>query len=160
MKTKNLIRPDRRRRLPDRFSWIDQRLVKDGHFQSCSHGALALYLFLLTVADADGLSYYGTEKMCGYLNCNSPSLKSFREELTEAGLIAYDSPFYQILELNPESFDRTIIREALRSAVRHSTSSHKKKGLVDMYSPHYKKPDDWRPVQKLGNVINDIMEDE
>ena len=56
IKTSHL--PDRIRKVPRQFSWIDHRLVRDHHIDRCSHGAAALYLFLVTVADAGGLSYY------------------------------------------------------------------------------------------------------
>ena len=57
MVTKRLLRPERRRRLPAHFSWIDHRLVRERHLERCGPDAGALYLFLLTVADAEGLSY-------------------------------------------------------------------------------------------------------
>ena len=58
MKTKRVLCPERLRHVPHRFSWIDQRLVRDGHIARCGPQALALYLLLVTVADAQGLSYY------------------------------------------------------------------------------------------------------
>ncbi len=56
--TKKLLRPDRLRHLPSQFSWIDQHLIRHRHLHGCEHSAWALYLFLTTVADAQGLSYY------------------------------------------------------------------------------------------------------
>ncbi len=58
MITKRVLCPERLRQVPQRFSWIDQRLVRDGHIAQCGPQALALYLLLVTVADAQGLSYY------------------------------------------------------------------------------------------------------
>ena len=55
---KHVLCPARLRRVPRQFSWVDQRLVRDGHIGRCGSEALALYLFLVTVADAEGLSYY------------------------------------------------------------------------------------------------------
>jgi hypothetical protein len=61
MKTKRLLCPQRLRRVPLEFSWIDQRLVGDGHISRCGGAqAVALYLLLVTVADSQGLSYYPT----------------------------------------------------------------------------------------------------
>ena len=57
MKTKTLPCPERLRHVPRQFSWIDQRLIRNRHIQGPSPRALALYLFLCTVADAEGLSY-------------------------------------------------------------------------------------------------------
>jgi len=47
---KRILCPGRLRRIPGQFSWIDQRLVRDRYLQHCDHGALALYLVLVTVA--------------------------------------------------------------------------------------------------------------
>jgi len=58
MHIKRVLRPERLRRIPAQFSWIDQRLVRERYVEGCDVHALALYLFLLTVGDAQGLSYY------------------------------------------------------------------------------------------------------
>lgn len=50
--------PNRIRKIPKKFSWVDHKLVRDRHIHKCSHKAAALYLFLITVADAKELSYY------------------------------------------------------------------------------------------------------
>jgi hypothetical protein len=55
---KHILSPARRRRIPESFSWVDHRFVRDRYITRCSHAALSLYLFLVTVADTDGLSYY------------------------------------------------------------------------------------------------------
>ena len=46
------------RHVPSQFSWVDQRLVREHYIDHLSPEACALYLFLVTVADAQGLSYY------------------------------------------------------------------------------------------------------
>ncbi len=55
---KRLLVPSRVRRVPRQFSWVDQRLVRDHHIERCDTAALALYLLLVTVADAQGQSYH------------------------------------------------------------------------------------------------------
>jgi hypothetical protein len=57
MTVKSPICPERIRKVPGQFSWLDQRLVSEHYIDRCTHGAAALYLFLVTVADARGLSY-------------------------------------------------------------------------------------------------------
>ena len=42
----------------EQFSWVDHRLVRERRLQRCPAEAWALYLFLLTVGAAQGLSYY------------------------------------------------------------------------------------------------------
>ena len=58
MIAKHPICRDRVRHVPRQFSWVDHRLVRDRHIESLTHPAAALYLFLLTVADYQGLSFY------------------------------------------------------------------------------------------------------
>jgi hypothetical protein len=54
---KRILCPERLRRIPSQFSWVDQRLVRDRYPHQFDHGALSLYLVLVTVSDIDGLSY-------------------------------------------------------------------------------------------------------
>jgi hypothetical protein len=63
---------------------------------------LALYLFLLTVGDADGVSWYGDERISLELGLSQRAVQHVRRELEQAALIAYDSPFYQVLALTDE----------------------------------------------------------
>lgn len=70
MKWKEIVDRCRLRRVPEGFGWVDHRFVRDGHVRGRSGGALALYLFLVTVADGDGVSYYSDETLCGHLGFN------------------------------------------------------------------------------------------
>jgi hypothetical protein len=102
MKTKPILCPERLRHVPRQFSWIDQRLVRDRHIQGRSPQALALYLFLCTVADAQGASYYSDTATGKLLSFFSAQMREARAELIAAGFIAYSSPFYQVLSLEPK----------------------------------------------------------
>jgi hypothetical protein len=75
--------------------------VRDKHIEHCSAEALALYLLLVTVADAEGLSYYSERTACQCLSMDEATLRRSRGELAEAGLIAYEKPLYQVLSLDP-----------------------------------------------------------
>jgi hypothetical protein len=66
-----------------------------------SAGALALYLFLVTVADAEGLSWYSEPALCRHLSCNTKQVDDARAELQQAELIAYRQGLYQVLDLAP-----------------------------------------------------------
>ena len=101
MRGREPIVPQRRRRIPPQFSWVDHRLVRDGHLQGRGAPALALYLFLVTVSDAEGMSWYSDEALCGQLSWSGPQLQSARAELQQAVLIAYRKPLYQVLDLAP-----------------------------------------------------------
>ena len=93
--------PQQRRRIPPQFSWVDHRLVRDGHIRGRSAPALALYLFLVTVADAEGLSWYSDGAVCRELSWSGSQLARARGELERAVLIAYRRPLYQVLDLAP-----------------------------------------------------------
>ncbi len=99
MPAKVPIYPGRVRRVPKQFSWVDGRLVRDRHLDKCSHHAAALYLFLVTVADARGLSYYSDQSVRQRLTMESSTLARARVELVQHNLIAYKKPLYQVLEL-------------------------------------------------------------
>jgi len=108
MRGREPIVPHLRRRIPPQFSWVDHRLVRDGHTQGRSAPALALYLFLVTVADAEGLSWYSDAAVCRHLSWSGLQLHGARTELERAALIAYREPLYQVLDLAPAAvaFDR------------------------------------------------------
>jgi hypothetical protein len=78
-------------------------LVQENYFLRCEHSAWALYLFLASVGDAQGLSYYSDASLMRRLNLDQVQLGSSRRQLIEAGLIAYEKPLYQVLSLEPVS---------------------------------------------------------
>jgi len=99
---KRVLCKQRLRQVPPQFSWIDHRLVRDRHISRCSSNALALYLFLVTVADGQGLSYYADKTICRLLpTLDGGSLSRARAELIANQLIAYQPPLYQVLALGP-----------------------------------------------------------
>ena len=99
MITKHVLRPQRLRQIPASFSWVDHRLVRHDYLPRAGHGAWALYLFLVTVADAQGLSYYSDRAIGRHLNMDSVELSAARQQLVQADLIAYQKPLYQVLAL-------------------------------------------------------------
>ncbi len=101
MPIKRVLCQTRLRRIPPQFSWVDHRLVRDKHICRCDVHALALYLFLVTVSDAMGLSYYSDASIAGFLSVDAPRLAKARQVLQRAGLIAYEDPLYQVLALEP-----------------------------------------------------------
>jgi hypothetical protein len=100
MKNYVLPNPARCREIPKQFSWVDHRLVRDGYFEKCHRDALALYLFLLTVADDKGVSYYGQTRLMKQLKLDPYRLTAARDELVTHNLIAYQQPVYQVLSLS------------------------------------------------------------
>ena len=96
---KHPIMPDRLRRVPPGFGWVDHRFVRERHVQGVSCPALALYLFLVTVADGDGLSHWGEQSLARVMNVTLAELKNARCELESHDLVAYEAPLWQVLSL-------------------------------------------------------------
>jgi hypothetical protein len=117
---KRLLNPERVRKVPPQFSWIDHRLVQENYFLRCDHSAWALYLFLTSVADAQGLSYYSDAALVRRLKMDPLVLSASRQQLIQTGLIAYAKPFYQVLSLEPVEPPRSgpiSVGELLRRAM-------------------------------------------
>jgi len=96
---KQLLRPERLRQVPEQFSWVDQALVQRHFIDRCEARSAAMYLFLVTVSDAQGLSYYGASTLARRLHLSDGDLDSARRQLIDLELIAYRSPLYQVLAL-------------------------------------------------------------
>ena len=99
MVSKQPIFPEGVRQIPKQFSWLDHRLIRDHHIEQCSHQAAALYLFLVTVGDARGLSYYADDSIMRHLSMDRITLEKARQNLIRIGLIAWQKPLYQVLSL-------------------------------------------------------------
>ena len=112
---KHPLRPDRLRQIPPSFSWVDHRLVRHQHLRRAEPQAWALYLFLVTVADAQGLSYYSEASIARHLNLEPLALAGAREQLIRADLLAYRKPLYQVLAL-PEAV--SVVDASVTSAPR------------------------------------------
>lgn len=87
--------------MPPQFSWVDHRLIRDKRLSGCTSAAWALYLFLVTVADSEGLSYYSDQTLGQRLGQSEEEVRTARGQLLRADLIAYEAPLYQVLSLDP-----------------------------------------------------------
>lgn len=103
---KQLLRPELLRHVPEQFSWIDHALVQRHLIDRCDARAAALYLFLVTVADAQGLSYYGNATLMQRLHLCAEELAAARGQLIGLELIAYQAPLYQVLAISGASATR------------------------------------------------------
>jgi len=98
---KYLLCPERVRRVPPHFSWVDHRLVRDHHLRHADAKAWALYLVLVTVGDEHGLSYYSEATLGRLLTLGPDEVRAARGQLVAASLIAHEAPLYQVLSLDP-----------------------------------------------------------
>jgi hypothetical protein len=74
--------------------------VQDHHLERLDLYAAALYLFLVTVANAQGLSWYSEAAITQRLPIDQAQLRHARCVLVRAGLLAFANGVYQILPLD------------------------------------------------------------
>lgn len=96
---KKILNRTRIRTIQGGFAFIPHRFLTDGFLRCLEPTELLLYLFLTLVSDAQGVSYYGDSAICRLLKTNPMDLEQDRQVLISHDLIAYDPPFYQVLEL-------------------------------------------------------------
>jgi hypothetical protein len=96
---------DRIRKITGSFAFIEHRFLRQGFWQSLNHHELLLYLFLVLVADRQGLSYYCYDKICMLLRISVDDYILARDALIDKDLIAFDGQLFQVLSLpeNPVS---------------------------------------------------------
>ncbi|WP_300465467.1 hypothetical protein [Desulfobacula sp.] len=96
---KRPIAPYRIRKISGSFAFIEHRFLRDGFWASLDHHQLLLYLFLVMVADRNGLSYYSYDKICMLLSICVDEYILARDFLIDQDLIAFDGRLFQVLSL-------------------------------------------------------------
>jgi hypothetical protein len=99
MKAKKIPEPGQIRQVPEHFSWVDHRIIRNHRLQGSPVGSWALYLFLLTVGDSEGLSYYSVKSICERTCMDEDELGAALRDLIQRNLVAYQAPFFQVLEV-------------------------------------------------------------
>ena len=128
---KHPIEPKRLRRVPAQFSWVDHRLIRQRRLRGVEPCGWALYLFLLSVGDEQGLSYYSDRSICQHMGIALHELGRARGSLLGADLIAWKAPLYQVLDLSEPATDLASVLPALaesESAPRPAASSRPQSG--------------------------------
>ena len=100
---KKVLYPDRLRKISGSFAFIEHRFLRDGFWDALNHHQLLLYLFLVVVADRNGLSYYSYDKICTLLKISVDDYIASRDSLIEKDLIAFDGHLFQVLSLPQKS---------------------------------------------------------
>jgi hypothetical protein len=96
---KKPLEPHRIRKIAGSFAFIEHRFLRQGFWSSLSHHELLLYLFLVIVADRNGLSFYGYDKLCSLLQITVDEYILARDLLIEKDLIAFNGNLFQVLSL-------------------------------------------------------------
>ena len=93
---KHPINPQRARRIAGSFAFIEHRFLRNGFFATLTHYELLLYVFLVLVADRNGLSYYSYDKICILLRISVDEYIFARDALIEKDLIAFDGYLFRL----------------------------------------------------------------
>lgn len=96
---KKPIVADRIRKIEGSFAFIEHRFLRQGFWGVLDQHQLLLYLFLVIVADRNGLSYYSYDKICSLLCITLDEYILARNTLIEQDLIAFDGYLFQVLSL-------------------------------------------------------------
>ena len=102
-----VLAPDRLRRPPGSFAWVDHRLRSSGLLPLLEPPEIGLYLFLVLAADKDGLSCWRLDRIEREMPClDRSALWKARDRLVELDLIAFKpwrasdpDGVYQVLSL-------------------------------------------------------------
>ena len=102
-----LLTPQRIRKIPPSFAWIDHRLRSEGFLERLRPEDIGLYLFLALAADRNGLSCWRLDRIQHAMPCfDRHKLWDARRRLAELDLLTYhpwrcDEPdgCYQLLSI-------------------------------------------------------------
>ena len=107
MATSHVVQPHRVRKIEKSFAWIDHRLIRNGYLAAMTHQDQSLYLFLVLVADRNGVSFYRKEKICDQLGLDFGQFEVARDRLIDLKLIAFErysamtpNGYYQVLPVD------------------------------------------------------------
>jgi hypothetical protein len=93
------VDPARVRTLPRHFAWVDHRLRE--RLRELSLEEIALLFFLHLAADKTGCSFWADSTIAMKVGLREGDVVHARFGLVTKGLIAYRSPLYQLLPLEP-----------------------------------------------------------
>ncbi len=82
-----VLLPERLRRVPRSFAWIDHRLRSGGFLEKLTPEEIALYLFLALAADRHGLSCWRLDRVARELPFDVAALKRARDGLVAKDLV-------------------------------------------------------------------------
>ena len=96
---KHPLKPERIRKINGSFAFIEHRFLRNGFWASLEPEELLMYIFLIVVADRNGLSYYSYDKVCTLAGLTLDEYIQARNALINKDLIAFDGRLFQVLSL-------------------------------------------------------------
>jgi hypothetical protein len=96
---KEVLLPERIRKIEKGFVFIPNRFLTGGFFGSLTQHEKLIYFLLVLVSDRDGLSYYSQDKMSTLLQLGIDEFLEARNGLIRKSLIAFNGLMFQVLSL-------------------------------------------------------------
>ena len=121
---KQILMPERVRRIDGGFSFIPHRFLLEGFLASLNQKELLLYIFLVLASDRNGLSFYSYDVICTLLQFSLDEYIASRDSLMEKDLIAFDGTLFQVLSLpqkqpDPQkSKDRSPVEQLIQQTMK------------------------------------------
>lgn len=91
------LEPRRIRYPKGAYGWVDLRIVTEGHLEALDPSSALTYLFLCTVGNRDGLSFWSRSRMARTLNLSLESVGAALQTLAGAELISATARIVQVL---------------------------------------------------------------
>jgi len=114
MRKYHMPQPQKIRKIESSFAWINHRLVRNGYLQVMTQNDMVLYLFLIPVADCNGVSFYRKEKICDAVSLDFSQFEIAKDRLINMKLIAFESysvlspnGYYQVLPIESKAPDHS-----------------------------------------------------
>lgn len=91
------LEPRRIRYPKGAYGWVDLRIVTEGHLEALDPSSALTYLFLCTVGNREGISFWSRSRIARTLSLSLEVVQAALGALTEAGLIAATERIVQVL---------------------------------------------------------------
>lgn len=91
------LEPRRIRYPKGAYGWVDLRIVTEGHLEALDPSSALVYLFLCTVGNREGISFWSRSRIARMLSLSLETVHAALVALTGAGLIAATERIVQVL---------------------------------------------------------------
>jgi hypothetical protein len=108
------LEPRRIRYPKGAYGWVELRMVTEGHLQALDPSCALVYLFLCTVGNREGISFWSRSRTACTLNLSLETVDTALRTLAEADLIAATARVVQVLPVP--------VRGASQAAAQQSTT--------------------------------------
>jgi hypothetical protein len=91
------LEPRRIRYPKGAYGWVDLRIVTEGHLEALDPGSALTYLFLCTVGNREGISFWSRPRMAQTLGLSREMVDAALQTLAGADLISATARIVQVL---------------------------------------------------------------